>query len=169
MSRSIIARTSTVLKRQTKARLALVDKQVAELDREIEKLITADDTTVRRHDILRSIPGPGHVATAATLSYLPEIGTLDRRQISSLAGLAPYNRDSGKWNGKAFICGDRKPLREPLYMPALVAIRHNPEFKAKYEQLRQAGKPAKVVIMRKLIELANALIKADREWSEKHT
>ncbi len=97
LSRSIIARTSTVLKRQTKARLALVDKQVAELDREIEKLITADDTTVRRHDILRSIPGPGHVATAATLSYLPEIGTLDRRQISSLAGLAPYNRDSGKW------------------------------------------------------------------------
>ena len=80
------------------------------------------------------------------------------------------SRESGTWKGKSFISGGRKPLRDALYMPALVAMRFNPDLKAKYTQLRAAGKPAKVAIvtlMRKLIETANALIKADRLWVEK--
>lgn len=164
--------TNTVLKRQTKARLALVEKQLCELDREIDTLIKADKTSARRREIVQSIPGLGSVASAAILTYLPEIGTLDRRQVGSLAGVVPYNRDSGQWKGKSFISGGRKPLRDALYMPALVAMRHNPDLKAKYEALRAAGKPAKVAIvaiMRKLIETANALVKADRVWVAKTT
>ncbi|MFO7758357.1 MAG: transposase, partial [Roseovarius sp.] len=87
-----------------------------------------------------------------------------------LLGFAPITRQSGQWQGKAFIGGGRKPLRDALYMPALVAMRHNPDLKAKYEDLRAAEKPAKVAIvavMRKLIEMANALVKADRTWTPK--
>lgn len=162
--------TNAVLKRQTKARLALVEKQLSELDREIDTLIKADKTSARRREIVQSIPGLGSVASAAILTYLPEIGTLDRRQVGSLAGVVPYNRDSGQWKGRSFISGGRKPLRDALYMPALVAMRYNPDLKTKYEALRAAGKPAKVAIvaiMRKLIETANALVKADRFWVQK--
>ena len=163
--------TNAVLKRQTKSRLSLVDKQIAELDKEIASLIDADKTTAQQRDIVRSIPGLGAVASAAILTYLPEIGTLDRRQVGSLAGVVPYNRDSGQCKGKSFISGGRKPLRDALSMPALVAMRCNPDIKAKYEALRATGKPAKVAIvavMRKLIEIANALVKADRFWVQKN-
>jgi transposase len=159
-----------VLKRQTKARLAQLDRQMAELDAEIAALIEAQDATARRRDILCSMPGIGAVTAAAMLTLLPEIGTLARKQVASLAGLAPITRQSGQWQGKAFIAGGRKPLRDALYMPALVAMRHNPDLKAKYEALRAVGKPAKVAIvavMRKLIEMANALVKADRTWTPK--
>ena len=104
------------------------------------------------------------------LTLLPEIGTLDRKQVASLAGLAPITRQSGQWQGKSFIGGGRKQLRDALYMPALVAIKHNPDLKTKYEALRGAGKPDKVAIvavMRKLIEMANALVKDDRMWTQK--
>ena len=162
--------TNKVLQRQTKARLDLVEKQIDQLDAEIGKLIEADTTTARRRDILRSIPGLGQIASAAILTFLPEIGTLDRRQVGTLAGLVPHTRQSGQWKGKAFISGGRKPLRDALYMPALVAMRFNPDLKKKYQAMREAGKPAKVAIvaiMRKLIETANALVKENRFWVEK--
>lgn len=161
--------TKTVLKRQTKARLALVERQIAELNDEIAKRIADDRSTARKRDILCSIPGLGPVVAAAILAFLPEIGTLARKQAGSLAGLVPHSRESGQWKGKSFISGGRKPLRDALYMPALVAMRFNPDLKAKYTALREAGKPAKVALvalMRKLIETANALVKADRLWVE---
>ena len=160
----------SVLKRQTKTRLTLVERQIAELDTEIATLIDAQESTARRCDILRSMPGVGAVTAAAMLTLMPEIGTLDRKQVASLAGLAPITRQSGQWQGKAFIGSGRKPLRDALYMPALVAMRCNPDLKTKYERLRTAGKPAKVAIvavMRNLIEIANALVKADRKWAPK--
>ena len=159
-----------VLKRQTKARLAQVERQITELDAEIATRIEAEKTTARSRDILCSMPGIGAVTAAAMLTLMPEIGTLERKQVASLAGLAPITRQSGQWQGKAFIGGGRKPLRDALYMPALVAMRFNPDLKAKYTALRDAGKPAKVAIvavMRKLIEMANALVKADRMWTPK--
>ena len=162
--------TSALLKRQTNARLALVERQLGELDAEIARRIAEDTTSARKRDILSSIPGIGQIAAAAILTFLPEIGTLGRKQAGSLAGLVPHNRESGQWKGKSFISGGRKPLRDALYMPALVAMRFNPDLKAKYQQLREAGKPAKialVALMRKLIEIANALVKADRLWAEK--
>lgn len=161
---------NNVLQRQTKARLRLVERQISELDIEIAKHIAKDEAMVRKREILCSIPGLGPVATALILTFLPEIGSLDRKQAGSLAGLAPYSRESGQWKGRSFISGGRKPLRDALYMPALVAMRFNPDLKAKYTQLRDVGKPAKVAIvalMRKLLETANALLKADRTWTQK--
>ena len=160
----------SVLKRQTKARLSLVDKQLAELNSEIARHIGSDKALERKREILCSIPGLGSIAAAVILTFLPEIGTLDRKQVSSLAGLVPHSRESGQWKGKSFISGGRKPLRDALYMPALVAMRFNPDLKAKYAALREAGKPAKVALvtlMRKLIETANALVKANRNWTPK--
>ena len=102
---------------------------------------------------------------------MPELGTLDHRCAASLAGLAPMARDSGQHRGKRFIGGGRASLRQALYMPALVAVRFNGDLKAKYDALRGAGKPSKVAltaIMRKLVILANALVRDGRDWSAKH-
>lgn len=124
----------------------------------------------QKDDILRSIPGIGEIATAAILIECPEIETLGKKQAASLAGLAPMTRQSGKWQGKAFIQGGRKFLRDALYMPALVAARFNPDLARKYKVFTDAGKPPQVAlaaIMRKLIELANTLIMQDRKWTPK--
>lgn len=159
--------TIPVLKRQTRTRLALVERQIAELDAEIAKHIAEDQPTARKREILCSVPGLSPIAAALILTFLPEIGTLDRKQAGNLAGLAPHCRESGQWKGKALISGGRKPLRDALYMPALVTMRFNPDLKTKYTAPRDAGKPAKAAVMRKLLETANALIKADRIWIEK--
>jgi transposase len=103
---------------------------------------------------------------------MPELGQMDQKQAAHLAGLAPITRQSGTWRGKSFIKGGRAKVRHALYMPALVAIRHNPAMKDKYETLRRAGKPAKVAIvaiMRKLIVLANALLRDNRTWAQNTT
>ena len=103
-----------------------MNRQIAELDAEIKAIIEAGKATARNRDILYSMPGIGAVTAAAMLTLLPEIGMLDRKQVASLAGLAPITRQSGQWQGKSFIGGGRKQLRDALYMPALVAIKHNP-------------------------------------------
>ena len=127
--------TNKVLQRQTKTRLTFVEKQIAQLDEEISKLINTCKTTARNRDILRSIPGVGQLASAAIVTFLPEIGTLDRRQVGSLTGVVAHTRKSGQWKGKAFISGARKPLRDALYMPALVAMRFNRDLRLKYQTL----------------------------------
>jgi transposase len=102
-------------------------------------------------------------------SRLPKLGTLEGKQVASLAGLALMSRQSSKWQGKERIQGGRTFLRRAIYMPALVATRYNPDFKAKYDQLIRAGKPGKVAIaaiMRKLIVMANALLRDGLKWSE---
>ena len=136
-----------VLKRQTKARLTQAERKIAELDAEIAALIARHEATARNSDILCSIERFGKITAAAVLALMPEIGGLGRKQVACLAGLAPATRQSGQWQGKAFIQGGRKPLRDALYLPALVAMRFNPDLKAKYHQLRAAGKPAKVAIV----------------------
>lgn len=159
-----------LLKHQIRARLTLVERQLAELDTEIARHIDCDEALQRKRMILCSIPGLGPIAAALILTFLPEIGTLDRKHAGSLAGLVPHSRESGQWKGKSFISGRRKPLRNALYMPALVAMRFNPDLKSKYAELRAGGKPAKVAIvalMRKLLETANALVKANRLWTPK--
>jgi len=156
-----------LLRRQSQARLEQAERQLAEIDREIHARIREDRVLARTLAILCSIPGIGAVSAAALLIELPEIGTLTRKQVASLAGLAPMTRQSGNWRGRAFIQGGRKHLRDALYMPALVAMRVNPDLKAKYTRLRAAGKPGKLaltVLVRKLIEMANTLVVADREW-----
>lgn len=162
--------TLQLTRRQGKKRLAQVKKQIAELNEAIEKLLHADPETARSLDILKSIPGIGAISAATVLIEMPEIGTMTRKQVASLTGVAPMTRQSGKWQGKSFIQGGRKTVRDALYMPALVAARFNPDLKAKYTKMLAAGKPPKIALtalMRKLIETANALIKADRLWVEK--
>jgi transposase len=117
-----------------------------------------------------SIPGIAQATALSLLIEMPELGALDQSQVASLAGLAPMARDSGASRGRRTIRGGRAHLRQALYMPTLVAARFNPDLKAKYQALLAAGKPAKVAltaIMRKLIILANALLRDQRHWSPK--
>ena len=116
------------------------------------------------------IPGQISAEIDTLLIEMPELGALEAGQAASLVGLAPIARQSGRWTGRAFVRGGRASLRHALYMPALVAARFNPDLKAKYKQLIDAGKPPKVAltaIMRKLVVLANALLKANRPWQPK--
>ena len=162
--------TLPLTKRQTKSRLTQITRQLEELDAELLTQVRACPQRERAFDILCSIPGLGAVTAVAIIIECPEIGTLGRKLIASLAGLAPMTRQSGKWRGAAFIQGGRKFLRDALYMPALVAARHNPDLRQKYQTMIKAGKPAKVALtalMRKLIELANKLVRQDREWTPK--
>ena len=161
---------SKFLIRQNEARLALIKNQIKAIDREVGLLIKQEKELAARVDILVSVPGISTLTAVVLLTEMPELGTLDQRQVASLAGLAPHPRDSGKWKGKRFISGGRATLRRALYMPALVASRFNADLKAKYDTLIDARKPAKVAItaiMRKLIILANALIRGGRKWTEK--
>ena len=99
---------------------------------------------------------------------MPELGTMTGPQAASLAGLAPVTRESGTWKGRSFIQGGREKVRRLLYMPALTAIRRNPDLKRKYDDLVAKGKPPKAAltaVMRKLVVLANALVRQDRLWS----
>jgi transposase len=146
-----------------------LERQLDAIERAIAERIEQDENTVRRRDILLSIPGIANTTAHAILIEMPELGTLGGKQVAALAGLAPVVRESGKWKGKARIKGGRASLRQALYMPALVATRFNPDLKARYDTLHKAGKPAKLAItavMRKLLITANALIRDDRIWTK---
>jgi len=159
--------TLPLLKRQNAARLKQIEAQREAVDAEINALIQGDPDLAQRFAILCSIPGIAEVSAAMLLIEMPELGSLDEKQVAALAGLAPIARQSGNWKGKSFIRGGRQQVRQGLYMPALVAIRFNADLKTKYEQLIKAGKAPKqaiTAVMRKLIILANALLKKGRKW-----
>lgn len=164
--------TLALVKRQTKARIDQLTRQLKALQDDINERLQDCPDRARANTILRSIPGIGEVAASTILIEMPEIGTLRKKKAASLTGLAPMTQQSGRWQGKARIQGGRKPLRDALYMPALVATEHNPDLRDKYKAMLDQGKPKKVAltaIMRKLIELANTLVKADREWLQNGT
>jgi transposase len=162
--------TVSLLKRQSAQRLEQIDRQIRTIETAILEIIEGDADLTHRFAILTSIPGVANITAFALLIEMPELGALEPGQAASLVGLAPIARQSGRWNGRAFIRGGRAGVRQALYMPALVATRFNPDLKTKYAQLIEAGKPAKVAlaaIMRKLVVLANALPKANRRWTPK--
>ena len=159
---------SALLKRHARERLRQIDRQLAAIDAALHAELAADPALQARFAILVSIPGVGEATAFAMLIEMPELGALEPKGAASLAGLAPIARDFGQRRGKRCIRGGRAHLRQALYMPALVAVRFNAAMKAKYDALRAAGKPPKVAltaIMRKLIILANALIRDARIWS----
>ena len=161
--------TLAILKRHNAEQLRQIERQMAAIEKEIRGLIEADSDLARRLDILVSIPGVSAITAFALLIDMPELGTLGQGQAASLAGLAPVARQSGNWTGRAFIRGGRANVRQALYMPALVAMRFNPDLKAKYDKLKEVGKASKVAItaiMRKLVVLANALLRDDRTWTQ---
>lgn len=163
---------NAIIRRQLKARLGQIAKQIDEIEKAMAAIVAADEKLARRREILASIPGIGPVTAMAIIVEMPELGELDGKQAASLAGLAPITRESGGWKGRSRIQGGRASLRCGLYMPALVALRINPDLRRKYQALKEAGKPSKVAIaaiMRKLIVLANALIRDNRNWSPNAT
>jgi transposase len=160
--------TLPILKRHNGEQFRQIERQIGAIENEIIALIKADPDLARRFDILVSIPGVSAITAFALLIDMPELGMLGQGQAASLAGLAPVVRQSGKWTGRAFIRGGRANVRQALYMPALVAMRFNPDLMAKYDRLKAVGKAAKVAItaiMRKLIVLANALLRDGRKWA----
>ena len=140
----------------------------SEVEAAILQIVEAVASLADRFAILISIPGVSNITAFALLIAMPELGSLEAGQAANLAGLAPIARQSGRWTGRSFIRGGRADVRQALYMPALVAARFNPDMKVKYAHLIETGKPAKVAltaIMRKLVVLANAALKANRTWT----
>lgn len=159
-----------LLKRLADQRLRQVERQIAPIDAALRALCQEDAEIRDRLEILVSIPAIGEATALTMLIEMPELGTMDNKCVASLAGLAPMARDSGQHSGKRFVRGGRAHLRQALYMPALVAIRFNADMKAKYQALVAAGKPPKVAItavMRKLVILANVLLRGQRNWAPK--
>ena len=150
------------LRKLFSAWLTQIEKQIAKVEALIETLLAEQPTLCRQVQRLDEIVGVGRLTAVTVLAGMPELGQLNRRQVAALAGLSPYNRDSGQWAGKRYIRGGRPDVRRGLYMAALSASRSNHVLKSFFERLVAAGKPAKVAltaVMRKLIVLMNHLLK----------
>jgi transposase len=147
--------------------LRVLGRQIDELDTAIAALVESDDDWAATVDRFESVPGVGRVTAATLVAEVPELGTLNRQQVAALVGVAPVNRDSGKYSGLRFIQGGRVAARTALYMAALSARRYNPALKRFADRLAAAGKPAKVVLIacaRKLLTLLNTLAKTKTSW-----
>ena len=158
-SPDIVARADTAI--------ATLKADKKKLDAEIETLIEADADCERAYRILTSVPGTGTIVAATLITELPELGSLNRRQIASLAGLAPFPRESGQRKAHRSIRGGRADVRTALFNAARVGIRFNPKLKAFAQRLAAKSKPYKVIIvaaMRKLLTILNAMIKAQKTW-----
>jgi transposase len=143
-------------------------KQIKKIEAQLSQLIKRDHELATKSQKLTAIEGVGAGTAALLLAQMPELGSLNRNQASALAGLAPYNDDSGTRTGQRFIRGGRRVVRNGLYMAALVAVRHNPILKSFYQRLRAKGKPPKlalVAVMRKLLILLNTSLKNPQPYS----
>jgi transposase len=155
-------------RKSIQAMLHLLERQIRDIEKAIEALVEADDDWRHKAQLIQSVPGLGDVTAKTVLADVPELGKLNRQQISALVGLAPYNRDSGPLKGKRCISGGRKSVRSVLYMAALAATRFNPVIKAFAQRLTQHGKPFRVVLtacMRKLLVILNSILKSNRPWA----
>jgi transposase len=142
-------------------------RQMKDLDKDITKSVRNSPMWREKDDLLQSVPGVGPVVSSMVLVSLRELGTLNRKQIAALVGVAPLNRDSGKMQGKRSIWGGRAPMRAALYMATLVATKRNDTIRAFYQRLLIAGKAKKVALvacMRKLLTMLNAMLRSGRRW-----
>ena len=142
-------------------------QQLKEIESQINSEIALNESWKQKMDLLTSVPGIGEVVAVTLISSLPELGTIPHKSISYLVGLAPLNRDSGKFRGKRRIHGGRAKIRCVLYMAALVAVRFNPIIKAFYERLLNKGKRKKVALtacMHKLLIVLNAMMNQNQSW-----
>jgi transposase len=159
---------ATFLKQQIRRQIRMIEAAIERLQKEIMRIVKADPGLARRYEILVSIKGIGPVTAVAILANFPEIGTCNAKQSAMLAGLAPIANDSGDRAGTRSIKGGRAGLRTGIYMAAVSAASSNPGLRAFYDRLVAAGKLPKVAltaVMRKLIVLANTLIREDRLWT----
>lgn len=148
--------------------LAWLDAEIAALEQEISDFIRQSPAWTAKDAVLQSVPGVGQVTARTLLAEMPELGTIDRKQIAALVGVAPFNHDSGRLRGKRFIQGGRYEVRSVLYMATLSATRFNPTIRTFYEHLLAAGKAKKVAIvacMRKLLTMLNAMLRDMQPWN----
>jgi len=158
-------------RQQIKTHVAWLRRQLAKVDEDIDDLIRRSPLFRAKDDLLQSVPGIGDATSHTLIALLPELGTLNGKQIAALVGVAPFNQDSGTLRGRRRAWGGRARVRTALYMAALVGTRKNPILQALYSRLRAAGKPAKVALvacMRKLLIIVNAMVRDNRSWSVSH-
>ena len=151
------------------AHIAWLEQELSDLDKGLRQTLRQSPVWREKDDLLRTVPGVGPQLSLTLLALLPELGTLDRKQIAALVGVAPYNRDRGTRRGKRAVWGGRSRVRAVLYMGALVASRHNPAIRDFYQRLLAAGKPKKVALiasMRKLLVTLNAMLKHGYPWRD---
>ena len=144
-----------------------LDRQLQDVDRDLDATIKASPVWRAQDDLLRSTPGGGPVLSRTLIGELPELGTLPRKQIAALVGVAPLARDSGTLKGKRLVWGGRAPVRAALFMAALVGTRCNPVIRTFYHRLRAAGTPKNVALtacMRKLLTILNAMVRTNTTW-----
>jgi transposase len=149
------------------AHIKWLDRHLKDTDRELQRLIESSPVWQARTDLLTSAPGIGPTTARVLVGRLPELGRLNPREIAALAGLAPYNCDSGTLRGQRMIWGGRKEVRQALYMATLSAIRSNPPIRSFYLRLKANGKPSKVALtacMRKLLVMLNAMVRDNTPW-----
>ena len=161
-------RAENVRVRKSLARtIKTLEKELPEIDGDIDTLVRGSPAWREKEDLLVSFPGVSNILARTFLAELPELGRLSRREIASLAGLAPYTRQSGRWKGKSMIGGGRAALRAALYMAALSASRCNRPLKVFYQRLLSAGKPkmvALIAVARKILTILNAMVRDKKEW-----
>lgn len=147
--------------------LAMLQKDLSEIERDIDTTIRGMPIWREREELMTSVPGVGPTLARTLLADVPELGTLDRKQIAALIGVAPLNWDSGTYRGRRTTWGGRSKVRAVLYMAALVASQHNPTLKSFYQRLIRAGKAKKlalVAVMRKLLTILNAIVRDQTPW-----
>lgn len=146
-----------------------LEKELAEIDAEIDDNVRGSPAWREKEDLLATVPGVGSIVARTLIAEMPELGSLDRRSVASLAGLAPWTRQSGQWRGKSFIGGGRGPARSILFVAAMAASRHNPALRGFRNRLVAAGKPkmvAMIAVARKLLTILNAVLRDKRPWRD---
>jgi transposase len=147
--------------------LKALQKELTAIDEDIDDAVRGSPAWREKEDLLASVKGVGPAIARTIIAELPELGTLDRRQVAALVGLAPFTRQSGQWRGRSFIGGGRATVRSAIFMGAMVAARWNPQLKAFHQRLVIAGKPKMVAIIavaRKLLTILNAILRDRRPW-----
>ena len=153
-----------------KALLTVIKKQAQKMDDELAQLIESCPEYKAKSDLVQSMPGVGKVSAATLISYLPELGLMNNKQVASLVGVAPMNKESGRYKGKQIIQGGRAQVRTVLFMAMMSAMQCNSKFKATYQRLVAAGKPKKVAIIacvRKMLVILNSMVRDGVMWEEK--
>lgn len=161
-------RTTPGVRQRIEINVRWLKEQLKELDRDQGDFLRSSPLWQEDAKLLRGVPGIGPIVTATLIARLPELGSLNSKEVAALVGVAPFNRDSGTLRGKRTVWGGRGPLRTALYMATLVAVRHNPVLRDFYQRLCAAGKPKKVALtacLRKLLVILNSILKHRRPWT----
>ena len=154
-------------KRSCERVVRVLEKELAALDQDIDTTVRGSPAWRATEDLLVTVPSVGKTTARTLIADLPELGTLDRRQISALVGVAPFTRQSGRWQGKSFIGGGRPAVRAALFVATMSAVQHNPTIRLFRERLLASGKPKMVVMvacMRKLLTILNAIARTRQPW-----